>query len=462
MWPFKFPYTNFHELNLDWILETIKELKDKVSATDDYIAQEIAKQLTNIPQVLQNAVFLTPEVFGAIGDGITDDTGSMKTFIATLAASGRPGYLLAANYRISETLMIPSNVAIYGSGDLSKVTQINDTYAMRIENANNVKLAGFNIYCPNDETHTASYAIYIKDATFVNIEQVNTHSAVGGIVSYPGRADTSHHIDIKSCEVTGYHNILNERCVGILIADTSYVNISDCDIRNVEHFGIEFKNSCYNCICQNCRAFDSSYVFYTSVNTAKAGIVAGVRSIVFDSCVAFRCAASFIIGNAYNVMYSNCCTVDPSDNTGFTVINSVEGLLVTGHKVIGNIAQCLDINIPLNGFVAGVTEFIAANTSGSITVRRDCDCGNLRFFARGPVSRPAAYPARVWLPMFVMTDEIAMIDTKTTHIYYNSDVSLHPAMEIVCEGAKESITFKNPEDGTSIKKYEITPTKWGE
>lgn len=44
MWPFKYPYTNFHELNLDWLLETVKsntnriaenELKIKLMGGDD-------------------------------------------------------------------------------------------------------------------------------------------------------------------------------------------------------------------------------------------------------------------------------------------------------------------------------------------------------------------------------------------------------------------------------------------
>lgn len=34
MFLFKFPYTNFHELNLDWILETIKSNTDRIAANE--------------------------------------------------------------------------------------------------------------------------------------------------------------------------------------------------------------------------------------------------------------------------------------------------------------------------------------------------------------------------------------------------------------------------------------------
>ena len=32
-----FPYTNFHELNLDWIIQTVKELDEKVNSIEDRI-----------------------------------------------------------------------------------------------------------------------------------------------------------------------------------------------------------------------------------------------------------------------------------------------------------------------------------------------------------------------------------------------------------------------------------------
>lgn len=34
MFPFKFPYTNFHELNLDWLLETVKSNTDRIAANE--------------------------------------------------------------------------------------------------------------------------------------------------------------------------------------------------------------------------------------------------------------------------------------------------------------------------------------------------------------------------------------------------------------------------------------------
>lgn len=37
MWPFKYPYTNFHEMNLDWLLETVKSNTDRIAENEQKI-----------------------------------------------------------------------------------------------------------------------------------------------------------------------------------------------------------------------------------------------------------------------------------------------------------------------------------------------------------------------------------------------------------------------------------------
>ena len=44
----QFPYTNFHELNLDWIIEKIKEFKNEIDNIDDNITTIVQEYLSEV------------------------------------------------------------------------------------------------------------------------------------------------------------------------------------------------------------------------------------------------------------------------------------------------------------------------------------------------------------------------------------------------------------------------------
>lgn len=182
MFPNGYPWTDFHKMNMDWILKTIKELVDEMnnftklnvikiadpfnwninneyegntivfddvnkigylskkavpagsillSNTDywekildlsiyydaigtlDDLKSIIKTNLVNaINSVIDNLPYLTPEYFGAVGDGVTDDTNALK---ACLSACKVHGIVKLPNrYKISETLEITKPMTIDG------------------------------------------------------------------------------------------------------------------------------------------------------------------------------------------------------------------------------------------------------------------------------------------------------------------------------------------------------------
>lgn len=67
MWPFMYPYTNFHELNLDWIIEEVKKSSEKVNDIPNIVNTAVEAAEMGYP-------FVNVKSYGAKGDGIADDT----------------------------------------------------------------------------------------------------------------------------------------------------------------------------------------------------------------------------------------------------------------------------------------------------------------------------------------------------------------------------------------------------
>ena len=94
----RFPYTDQHELNLDWILQQIRDLNIQ----------------GDVPSYTQHARIFNVQDFGAYGDGANDDTQAIQDAMDA-AVNGGVVYFPAADYLVSQTLQIPTGVTVAGS-----------------------------------------------------------------------------------------------------------------------------------------------------------------------------------------------------------------------------------------------------------------------------------------------------------------------------------------------------------
>ena len=127
-----FPYTNFHEMNLDWLLNTMKELKASWDSFTVNWQKEIQENIYNWLDLHPEATttvqdgslteakftnelklktlkeYITPEMCGAVGDGITDDTEALQTMLN----DGRTCYVPSKTYAISSPLYITKDTTV--------------------------------------------------------------------------------------------------------------------------------------------------------------------------------------------------------------------------------------------------------------------------------------------------------------------------------------------------------------
>lgn len=75
----------------------------------------IALGLATATACLAAELPLDPASFGAVGDGITDDTGAIQQALDAAATGGRVVVLRPGSYRITDTLRVPQGVCLSGA-----------------------------------------------------------------------------------------------------------------------------------------------------------------------------------------------------------------------------------------------------------------------------------------------------------------------------------------------------------
>ncbi len=128
----QFPYTNFHEMNLDWLLRSVKELGADV--------QEVKNNLANLPESGTNYNFLYPDLYegsdaeklqaciNAVGNDETDEAVRQKIGVILInrdmtldkdiqiakKSSGMYGLLYVVGIGKTNSITVNTGCAIHG------------------------------------------------------------------------------------------------------------------------------------------------------------------------------------------------------------------------------------------------------------------------------------------------------------------------------------------------------------
>lgn len=141
-----FPYTNVHDLNTDWLVKTVKEVKDKTDNIDDAVlnAQNYAELAEQYAEDAETAatnisnIFVTPEMFGAVGDNSTDDTVPIQNAINEAITKNAELNFLHSAYKVTDTLYISSRLNINGNNCFINAT-LDNKPVIHIETVNEIR-----------------------------------------------------------------------------------------------------------------------------------------------------------------------------------------------------------------------------------------------------------------------------------------------------------------------------------
>lgn len=210
MWPFgygnKYPYTDFHELNADWIIGKIHQLENKVLSFSDKIKEYVFSWLDEHPEATTTVqdgsltfekfanntlLWVTPEMFGAAGDGVTDDTTAVQT------ALDNGNVILNGSYLISSDLDLKNKILGYNGTIILSSCQIIYSDSCDIEGVTIVSVGNVNT-CVRFDSASYCNSLNIKDCLIRNSNSTDISRQNNGI-----RA-RGKNVNIENVDLTGF------------------------------------------------------------------------------------------------------------------------------------------------------------------------------------------------------------------------------------------------------------------
>ena len=237
----QFPYSNFHEMNMDWIIAEVRRLIDEwahyyadweswkgdiTEIVNNLLAWfdnlDVQEEVNNkIDEMVESGELLaliapflpwvTPEMFGAVGDGVTDDTQAFYDAFDT----GRPVHCSDVTYAVS-TINISKSAYLTGTNYTIKALGNNDwNTVFNASNIDNFIIENAEIIGNGLPLSTTVYHTVFKMNNVKNIDISNCHI---------------HDFYNRTPEIVG---TVNERTAVIFtIVDYEKLNISNCTINN--------------------------------------------------------------------------------------------------------------------------------------------------------------------------------------------------------------------------------------
>lgn len=300
----KFPWSNFHGMNLDWIIQTVMEYAEQVATIPEQIDEDFQERIddgtfgdlineellggvrTNVDTLRINPLYPPSPLVPAIMDGVADDTLQLKAIIEYLKTNGNGGGVIEFPNRttiITDTLSDDGfNITFKGSGS----TETGQGTIIKTQGA----IAGIYISgnrssvqdlviegddgLYNTEAHgllVESSRAYIKNVTTIKNRGDGIHFRLGNVSMFE-------HV---SCLVNKGNGFYVGDLVGAL--DDNACTFINIDVRANEKSGLyldssaSFANSFYNVSSQgnleygvyvNCD-YNSFFGLYVEANTLK-------------------------------------------------------------------------------------------------------------------------------------------------------------------------------------------------
>ena len=358
-----FPYTNFHRLNLDWIISQLKKVVLSVNGyTPDETGQVNVPALGGVTSV--NGVFplsgsegnivISPEnidphnvkYYGAVGDGVTDDTEAIRSALN----SGLAIYFPEGTYIISEeiTSVAPSLVGLGESNCVLKFTTTaakitnskwNVTFSNLRFNASSDKTSGFLLTTTGPYCKVIGCRFLAENCNGIEIDGASSY--VSGCSIEVGRTaitvlgnDTSIVIQNTTARLYSSFNAYSQGLGIDILSGNAALQICNCNILLFKT-GIDIKGYCHSLRVEGCFIDNVEVCLHTHANNTNA-----VQDIVLSDTWLSANNDAIEINCIVDGLKIDNCVIYRYGQTGRFLIIGTTGAQLKNAAITNNAISC--------------------------------------------------------------------------------------------------------------------------
>ncbi|HGU6444019.1 TPA: right-handed parallel beta-helix repeat-containing protein [Citrobacter amalonaticus] len=398
--------------------------------------------------VQQALVWVTPEQYGANGDGLSDDSNALLEAIS----SGYPVWI-SQKYLITVPLMLESGTVIFGNGEINSTNQTDSV--LKVINALNVKIDGISIKRsltanPGDADMAAN--ILVSNSQKVRINLVSsTISSIGSCVLI---TDGSRDVNVTGCLVTTDGSFdPSELQTSSTVASPNGIFIADSS-RDVLVFGNTCEIIGHGVMIQNVSGLTPIFNITISNNNIRKCSSYGITSYRLSESIYNVNITDNTIEDIYGTYYNTATPTTP-----YTHGSGIYGQNVHRHVVKGNLIRnvCVSTNnfgtlSPAGIGFGSVTGFDISNNIISLSGSNGIICDGTDSIISNNIIKETARAAirlRTSERVKVINNNIDCTTNATQGVLAESSASWHKYLDVSCNiinGSNASISLESTQN----------------
>ena len=267
--------------------------------------------------------------FGAVGDGVTDDSTAFNNWLTYVIEHNLNGWIPNGTYYIaagglkydSQTLNNYKwsitgesvNGVVLKFGLVNPDTQPN---CLDFRYCQNFVLRDFTIECPGNNMQTSGVGLYLVNVRHVQVSNIEiTNCSRAGVNAYAADYLTGGYCFDLHFNNVNIHGVENNAPfegeagtylypMGWILSDCVSTFVDNCFIENLAWYGFEFKNYCKNSWFRNCNARNCVTACHIG-GELRVGDTYGFSCGGYDGITCYDVDTPIVAGSAQKVVFNN-------------------------------------------------------------------------------------------------------------------------------------------------------------